>query len=439
MDGHEPDVVIRSELQERPPFAEGVERAVHSDGARMAFRLLVAHQRRRIVAWHVDRAACGGRRGRSPSHSAAHKDRRVLRPVARVLVKLERPVDLHLVPFHPVHFHVPGAFRRGAERIDVSVLGAVGVVALMLVVVVAAVVCRFHVRGLGAEAGDVVAASVRLEGAADLAMHTVDHRTAHLHHLDVQEAVERAGIVVGHHYLPLELPVGVEHLRGRVNVESADDHVGDDLRHAGDDIGDAAVADREDVVVAEELDELAGEVDARAVVGMVRPVDAARTPRAREGDSVGHRPVRSAGELPREAHRAALRGEDAVIVLVEDELVALILGKRKVGGVGGRPVDAVRRLDDVRQVVVGLGALERETRLGGGEGELRLVQLLDARDAARRRGDGHRREVRVGGEPWVVRSVVRQVHRRRGRNPQYIRWIIRSRQDGCARRGCNHR
>ena len=75
----------------------------------------------------------------------------------------------------------------------------------------------------------------------------------------------------------------------------------------------------------------------------------------------------------------------------------------------------------------------------GGEGELRLVQLLDARNAACRRGDRHRREVRVGVEPRIVLGVVRQVHRRRGRNPQYIRWIIRSRQDGCARRGCNHR
>ena len=222
MDGHEPDVVIRREFQERPPFAEGVERAICRDGARMALRLLVAHQRRRVVGRHVDRSTGVGR-------GAAHEHGGARRPVARVLVQLERPVHLHLVRFHPVDLHVPRAFPCGPERIDVPVLGTVGVLSLMLVVVVAAVVGRLHVRGLGAEPRDVVSPSVRLKGMADLAGHAVHHGTAHLHDLHVQKTVEGAGVVVGHHDLSLELSVGVEHLGGLVDVESADDHVGDDL------------------------------------------------------------------------------------------------------------------------------------------------------------------------------------------------------------------
>ena len=270
MDGHEPDVVVRRELEERPALAERLERAVRLDGAGVPLRILVAHERRRVVGRHVDRTP--------PVAATAHEDRRVGRPFALVLVQLERPVHLHLVRLHPVHLHVPRAVLRGTERIDVVVLGAVRILSLVLVVVVAPVVRSRHVRRPGAKPGDVVAAPVRPEGESDLALQSVHLRTAHLHHLHVEETVERARVVVGHHGLPLQLSVGVERLGGGIDVESAHDLVRDDHRNAAGGVRDASVADRQDLVVSEELHELSGEVDAGGVVRVVRPVDAPGAP-----------------------------------------------------------------------------------------------------------------------------------------------------------------
>ena len=143
-DRYEPDVVVPVEPQHRPALARRAEGPVRPDSAGVALRLLVLHQRGGVFRGNVDRAAGIVR------DVAADEDRGVLRPVAGVLVELEGPLHLHLVRLHPVDLHVPGVFDGGPQRIDVAVLGAVGVLPLVLVVVVAAVVGRLDDGRAGA-------------------------------------------------------------------------------------------------------------------------------------------------------------------------------------------------------------------------------------------------------------------------------------------------
>ena len=210
MDGDEPDVVVGRDFQERVALAGRLEGAVGFDGAGVALGFLVVHEGGAVVRWHEYWAAAVA------FHVATDEYGGVLRPVAGVLVNLEGPIDLHVVGLHPVNLHVPWGVDRWAERIDVAVLWAVGILALVLVVVVAAVVRGSDVCGLRSESGGVEAAAVWLEGASDLALHAVHCRAAYLDGLDGQQALVGAGVVVGHHDLPLELSVCVEHLRGLV-------------------------------------------------------------------------------------------------------------------------------------------------------------------------------------------------------------------------------
>ena len=306
MERDEPDVVVDRELQERPALVGRPERAVGLHGAGVALGVLVAHQRRREGVGDVDRAA------RVAVLVAADEHGGVLRPVALVLVELERPLDEHLVGLHPVHLRVPAAADGGAQREDGAVLRAVGMLALVLVEVVAAVVRGLDDGGARAQAGGRVAAAVGLELAADLARHRVHDGAADLDRLHVQEALEGACVVVGHHDLPLQLAVGVEHLGRRVVVEAGDDAVREDLGHAGGLVRVDAVGRLHELVGAVELHELAAQVDRRAVVGVVRPVDAARAAGAAGRDDVGHLDRAAVLEDPREPDRSAERGVDAL-------------------------------------------------------------------------------------------------------------------------------
>ena len=100
----------------------------------MTLRLLVVHQRGRIVRRQVDVATV------IASHVATHENSGVIRPVALVMVEFERPLHLHLIRLHPVDFGVPAAVLRRTQRIDVAALRRIRILPLVLVKVVAAVV-----------------------------------------------------------------------------------------------------------------------------------------------------------------------------------------------------------------------------------------------------------------------------------------------------------
>ncbi len=221
----------------------------------------------------------------------------------------------------------------------------------------------------------------------------------------MQDPLVEAGVVVGHDDLPLQLAVGVEHLGGGVEDEAGDDAVGEHLLDAGGAVGVDAVDGLQQLVGAEELHELAREVDGRGVEGVVRPVDAARAAGAGGRDHVGHRELRAAGEDPGEDAGAAERDEKAAVGGVEEEALGAV-GDEAVVGRG--PVDVLRRLDDVAEVVFGLGALDGEAGLGGGEHRLVGAGDLPRGERGRapaRRDDRHRGVVGVGREPGVGLGV----------------------------------
>ena len=404
----EPDVVVRRELEHRIPLAGRRERTVGGDGLGVAVGLLVVHQLGVVGGRHEDLAADVA------AGFAADEHGRVRRPVAGVLVELERPLHLHFVGLHPVDLGVPRAVGRGPEREDLAVFGAGGILALVLVEVVAAVVGGLDDGGARAQAGRVVAAAVGFQGAADGAGEAVHRGAADLDGLHVEDLLERTRLVVGHQHLTLELAVGVEQLRGGIDEEARDHAVRDHLRHSGRVVRVDPVDRLDEGRGAEELRELAAQVDRGPVVGVVRPVDAARAPLAGRGEHVGHLDARTAGEIPSEDLRAALRGEDALAGRVEEE--RRIGTVRDVFLVGLGPVRAFRRFDLVAEVVFGLRALEREAALRGDEphpllaGD-RLRRQADVGD----RPDRHRGIHRVGREPGVLVGVARfQQHRRAG-------------------------
>ena len=293
----------------------------------------------------------------------------------------------------------------------------------MLVVVVAAVVGRLDDGRSGAQTLGAVAAAVGAERAADLALHAVHGGAADLDDLHVQDPLVEAGVVVGHDDLPLQLAVGVEHLGGGVEGEAGDDAVGEHLLDAGGGVGVDTVDGLQQLVGAEELHELAREVDGRGVVGVVRPVDAARTAGAGRRDHVGHRELRAAGEDPGEDAGAAERDEEAAVGGVEEEALGVV-GEEAVVGRG--PVDVLRRLDDVAEVVFGLGALDGEAGLGGGEHRLVGAGDLPRGERGRapaRRDDRHRGVVGVGREPGVVGRDIAPPQYGRSWNPDCIAGI----------------
>ena len=387
-----------------------------ASGARVALGILVGHERRRVVGGNVDRAPAVA------VDVAAHEHGRVLRPVALVVVELERPLDLHLVRLHPVDLGVPAAVHRGTERIDVAVLRTVGVEPLVLVEVFAAVVrWRRHARA-GPESGRVVAASVRPERAADLAGEDVDLRTADLDRLDVQQVVVRPRVVVGHHDLALELAVGVEEVRGLVEVESGDDRVRDHLLDAGRRDRLVPVARREYLGIAEELHELAREVDAGGVVGLVGPVDAARTPLAGRGDDVGHLDFVAVRQHPGERKRSAGGDIDGLSRRVEKELLVGHQAGVDVGEetlVGRRPVDAGGRIELVADVVLRLGPLQREARLRRGHRHPGQARGRDGRHGVRpRRHHAHHGIGAIAYQPLVLGGIGDGADFRRSRGAQ---------------------
>ena len=246
----EPDVVVGSEHEKRISLGRRRERSVGQRRPGMAVGILIAHERGRVVFRDEDAAPVVA------LLRAAHEHGCVSGPVALVVVQLERPLDLHLVSLHPVDFGVPAAVLGGTERIGVAVLRRIRIFALVLVEIFAAVVARRHDGRPCPEAGRVVSAPVRLERLADLAGKDVHHGAAYLNGLHVQHVLVRAGVVVGHHHLALQLAVGVQYLRGVVDDKPRNDAVGNHLLHAGRRVGVHAVLRRQQLGRAEELHEL---------------------------------------------------------------------------------------------------------------------------------------------------------------------------------------
>ena len=392
----EPDVVVGSEHEKRISLGRRRERSVGQRRPGMAVGILIAHERGRVVFRDEDAAPVVA------LLRAAHEHGCVSGPVALVVVQLERPLDLHLVSLHPVDFGVPAAVLGGTERIGVAVLRRIRIFALVLVEIFAAVVAGRHDGRPRPESGRVVSAPVRLERLADLAGKDVHHGAAYLHGLHVQHVLVRAGVVVGHHHLALQLAVGVQYLRGVVDDKPRNDAVGNHLLHACRRVGVHAVLRGQQLGRAEELHELSGQVDAWRIVGMVGPVDAPRPARARGRDDVRHRRLGAVLRHPCERDRAALRDEHALSGRIEQHPPGIV---RHEPVVGGAPVHVRRRLDGVAKIVFRLGALKREARLVRREPHAGLAGhgrgRLGGNAVRRRRDHGHRRIGDVRGKPCV--------------------------------------
>ena len=326
--------------------------------------------RRHVVRRQGDGAA---RRRACRRHDDA---KRFLRPADEIPVVLEGPLRLHRVFRLPEDVGLPrhghaGCARRDVRRRDgehlvvvrIGQLLALGGGILLQIRRIGVVVLA---RGAG---GDDRVEPLRAEAApgglqalADLGVQRRHVRRTDLHDDVRDHVVLRLGVVVGQHELPLRAVdrarllvravADGEHLRrGRVVVDAVDD-VGD----AGRGLGVFAL---QEVRVAEELHELAREVDERGGVGLVhaRREDAVGTRRRRAADIVGLRDGGSARADP--GHfRGAARGEDHALVAVRRAIVeddAPVGDGRGVRGGGRRPVDLVRIERDVGAEVAELG------------------------------------------------------------------------------------
>ena len=239
------------------------------------------HGRNRVVGRHQERAS--GRRVRRGDHDAD----RIRRPADEVPVVLEVPARLHRVGGLPVDVGLPrhgdairaGGHVRRRDGEDLAVVRIRHLLAFRCGVLLE--VRRIRVGGIlrkpgghdGVEVRGAVPATGRLQRVADFGVHRVDRRRAHLHYDVRDHVVLRLRVVVGEH----ELPLRTFHGPGRLVYRVAErQHLGHrrivveavhDVRHARRRRLPAA---RKQLAVAEELHELAREVDKRRRVRLVR-------------------------------------------------------------------------------------------------------------------------------------------------------------------------
>ena len=236
---------------------------------------------------HVVRGNDDGASRRRPRRRD-HDAQGVLRPADEVVVVLEVPLRLHRVFSLPEDFRLPrhghaGRTCRdvgGHDREELAVVGIGQLLALGGLVLLK--IRRVGVVGVGRKPGGDdrielvvrVAAAGGLQTVPDLGVERRHGRRTDLHDDVRDHVVLRLGIVVGEHELPLRTVY-----RARLRVHPVAH--GQKLRlrrvvvEAVNDVGDAqrclAVFALQEVRVAEELHELAGEVDERSIVGLIDP------------------------------------------------------------------------------------------------------------------------------------------------------------------------
>ena len=391
--------------------------------------------RRHVVRRHDDGAARRRPLGRD------HDAQGIGRPADEIPVVLEVPLRLHRV-FRlpedvglPRHGHAGGA-RRDVRRRDGEdlvvvrvgqLLAAGGGILLQIRRVGVVVLARGAGRDDRVETLRAEAAAGGPQALADLGVERRHVRRADLHDDVRDHVVLRLGVVVGQHELPLRAVdrarllvhavADGEHLRrGRIVVDAVDD-VGDAGRGLG-------VFAPEELRIAEELHELAREVDERGGVGLVhaRREEAVGARRGRAADRVGLRDGVSARADPGE-FRGAARGEDHALVAVRRAVVeddAPVGDGRGVRGDGRRPVDLVRIERDVGAEVAELGVrrLLGERPADGPRRQLPFHRGVLGRNGRhplaglRRRADGRNRirHRRLREGLVVRRQVDRQLH-----------------------------
>ena len=333
-------------------------------------RHLEAGHRRHVVRGYVHGAA-------SLRPAWRHDDAQgLLRPADEIIVVLEVPLRLHRVFRLPEDFRLPGhghagRTRRHVRRRDGEHLAVVGVCQFLpLRGLVLLKIGRMGVVGLAIKSGSGdrvelvvrVSAAGRLQAVADLGVERRHVRRADLDDDVRDHVVFRLGVVVGEHELALRtfyrarLLVHVvahgKHLRVRRIVVDTVNHVGHALRFH-------LVNALQEVLVAEELHELSGEVDERGVVGLIdaRREEPVWTRRRRAADVVGARVARARRGHPRQL-RCAARGEDHTLVFVrcaDIEDNPAFGDRRGVRGHGRGPVNAFRIKDRVGAKVAELG------------------------------------------------------------------------------------
>ena len=312
------------------------------------------------------------RRARRRDHDAQG----VLRPADEIVVVLEIPLRLHRVFSLPEDFRLPrhghaGRTCRdvgGHDREELAVVGVGQLLALGGLVLLE--IRRVGVVGVGRKPGGGnrielavrVAAAGGLQAVPDFGVERRHVRRADLHDDVRDHVVLRLRVVVGEHELPLRtlyrarlrvhaVAHGQKLRLRRVVVEAVDD-VGDAWRHL-------AIFAPQQVGVAEELHELAGEVDERGVVGLVHPrrEEPVRTGRRIAADRIGLRDRGARIRHPRHFRRAACC-EDHPLVWIRRAKVEhdpAFGDRRRVRGNGRGPVDLPRSMRNVPAEVAELG------------------------------------------------------------------------------------
>ena len=387
MHGDEPHVVVAVvvrplQLQQGIAIRARIEDIVAAEDG-MAVGLLERHQRGRVGRGHrqrqprVDSVGAG--------EVPAHVGRGVRRPIALVVQDLERPARAHEVLLPPNHLHHPRLPHRLADRIQRPVLGAVAVVALVLIDIAPDIVVARQPRGHQAvQPRRIVAVARRFELPSNIPGHRPLFGRAHLDHDRPQQIPIQPRVVVGHHHLALDLPPGLQPVRRGVQ-EQPPDHVGVDLRHAAGIVRGDPVPPLGEVGVAEELHEMPGQIHRRAVVGFVRPEDAIGLRARHPAHHIGVREHRVRLDGVREDvpddldHPAAGKGNARQGRLIEDRVVRIGRGIGQ-GRDRGAPIHVGRRDHPVAQIVLRLDVLER----GSDRGLLQL-ELGRPRDIRRER------------------------------------------------------
>ena len=366
-------------------------------------------------------------------------------PGAGVLATLERPVHAVGVRLHPIDVDAPRIRDRLAQGEYIIVLRAVGVVALVLVVV-----GPVFVFGRGGVVGDrlrpkalrIVPCAMGFDRLADVPGHVSDVRLSNLDHLDMLQLIERAGVVVRKDELAANLSISRKRVGRRIEVNAAHNHVRLFGQVSSGGRCTLPVLRRDDRFGAEEFHKLAGEVDDRRVPRRFRPEHLERPAARRTRSHINAWRHRSVRRDPFERERTANLRIDDLVDVVEDEL-SLFRLVGAVFGVGGVPVDleAFGWLDRIAQPHLGLDALHAEARLGGDE----RVAVKSWR-AGLRNGRGavlsrhHRAEHRrhrsdaVRLEPSVLRRIGRVANDRRAGHGERVARRRRTPRNACHQR-----
>ena len=425
MDRQEPNVIFGLEPQQRPTLALGVERVVALNGHRVAFGLLILLQLGGVDFVEMDFRAIVAR-AVGILHIATDVNLPVFGPVVLVLIVLERPLHAHRVRLHPVDRREPPLADRRTQREHGVVLRRIRVASRMLVEIITAIVGRIANAGRHArhEPFNRIALAVGTQRFADDAASGDGLGFAHFDDLHREDIGIATSIVIDHYALARQLSGRIQDLRLGVDVQSAHDLVLRLLGYPASDVRLSAVAQGQQLGVAHELHELAGERNRRSVVRRIRPVDAPRTPRAAHRDGVGHLVSRAVLQDPFKGLRPASNRKDARIVAVGVEEktrnAAVFRRQLAVAVVGRIPVDIRRRIDAIRKIILRLGALPRKADLRFHQQNVhsrRVHLFIGDIDSGKASGcDKHR----IRRQPHVLRRIANIPNLRRARRTERV-------------------